>query len=64
MLHRGRVVYERYDGCMDENTLHGAMSVTKSLTGLLGEMIVKPRLERVASYDVREETATPVPEAR
>ncbi len=33
-------------------------------TGLLGEMIVKPRLERVASYDVREETAIPMPEAR
>ncbi len=40
VLHRGRVVYERYDGCLDEHTLHGAMSVTKSITGLLGEILV------------------------
>lgn len=40
VLHHGRVVYERYDGCLDQATLHGAMSVTKSLTGLLGEMLV------------------------
>ncbi len=40
VLHHGRVVYERYDGCLTENTLHGAMSVTKSLTGLLGEMLI------------------------
>ncbi len=35
VLHKGRVVYERYDGCLDEATLHGAISVTKSLTGLM-----------------------------
>ncbi len=40
VMHRGRVVYERYAGCLDTNTLHGAMSVTKSLTGLLGETLV------------------------
>ena len=40
VLHKGRVVYERYDGCLDANTLHGAMSVTKSLTGLLAETLV------------------------
>lgn len=40
VLHKGRVVYERYDGCLDANTLHGAMSVTKSLTGLLAEVLV------------------------
>lgn len=40
VLHHGQVVYERYDGCMTPNTLHAAMSVTKSLTGLLGEMLV------------------------
>jgi CubicO group peptidase (beta-lactamase class C family) len=40
VLHHGRVVYERYDGCLDKDTLHGAMSVTKSLTGLLGETLV------------------------
>lgn len=40
ILHRGRVVYERYDGCLEEKVLHGAMSVTKSLTGLMGEALV------------------------
>ena len=40
VLHHGRVVYERYAGCLNRDTLHGAMSVTKSLTGLLGEMLV------------------------
>ena len=40
VLHHGRVVYERYDGCLTEHTLHGAMSVTKSITGLLGEILV------------------------
>ncbi len=40
VLHHGQVVYERYDGCLTPSTLHGAMSVTKSLTGLLGEILV------------------------
>lgn len=40
VLHEGKVVYERYAGCLDEAGQHGAMSVTKSLTGLLGEMLV------------------------
>ncbi len=40
VLHHGRVVYERYAGCLDAHTLHGAMSVTKSITGLLGEILV------------------------
>lgn len=40
VLHHGKIVYERYAGCLDQHTLHGAMSVTKSLTGLLGEMLV------------------------
>lgn len=40
VLHDGVVVYERYSGCLDELGQHGAMSVTKSITGLLGEMLV------------------------
>lgn len=40
VLHHGRVVYERYDGCLGPQALHGAMSVTKSLTGLLAEVLV------------------------
>lgn len=40
ILHRGRIVYERYFGCLDEAGKHGAMSMTKSLTGLLAEILV------------------------
>ncbi|HUW25907.1 MAG TPA: serine hydrolase [Gallionella sp.] len=40
VLHHGRVVYERYTGCLSPDSLRGAMSVTKSLTGLLGEILV------------------------
>ena len=57
VLHRGRVVYERYDGCLDENGLHGAMSMTKSLTGLLGESLVAE-----SALDVNALVATLIPE--
>ncbi|MEG2805390.1 serine hydrolase [Stenotrophomonas sp.] len=40
VLHEGVVVYERYAGCLRADGQHGAMSVTKSITGLLGEMLV------------------------
>lgn len=40
VLHHGRIVYERYDGCLSPTTLHGAMSVTKSLTGLIAQSLV------------------------
>ena len=40
ILHRGEVVYERYGGCLDEGGKHVAMSMTKSLTGLLAEILV------------------------
>jgi len=40
ILHGGKVVYEGYFGCLDEIGKHGAMSMTKSLTGLLAEMLV------------------------
>ena len=40
IIHRGKVVYERYSGCLDESGKHGAMSMTKSLTGLLAEILV------------------------
>ena len=40
ILHRGKVVYERYFGCLDQAGKHGAMSMTKSLTGLLAEILV------------------------
>ena len=40
ILHKGKIVYERYLGCLDEAGKHGAMSMTKSLTGLLAEILV------------------------
>jgi CubicO group peptidase (beta-lactamase class C family) len=40
IIHEGRVVYERYFGCLEEDGKHAAMSMTKSLTGLLAEIMV------------------------
>ncbi|GHD49494.1 hypothetical protein SAMN05216429_11239 [Marinobacter persicus] len=40
ILHEGRVVYEHYSGCLDETGKHAAMSMTKSMTGLLAEILV------------------------
>jgi CubicO group peptidase (beta-lactamase class C family) len=40
VLHQGRIVYEKYFGCLDELGTHAAMSMTKSLVGLLAEILV------------------------
>jgi len=40
ILHRGKVIYERYFGCLEEDGKHAIMSMTKSITGLLGEILV------------------------
>ncbi|MEM1235835.1 MAG: serine hydrolase [Pseudomonadota bacterium] len=40
ILHRGEVVYERYFGCLEEGGKHAIMSMTKSITGLLAEILV------------------------
>ena len=40
VLHKDTIVYERYSGCLNQTVQHGAMSVTKALTGLLGEILV------------------------
>lgn len=40
IIHRNRVVYERYFGCLEEDGKHAAMSMTKSVTGLLAEIMV------------------------
>ena len=40
IIHRGRVVYERYSGCLKEDGKHAIMSMTKSITGLLAEIMV------------------------
>ncbi len=44
ILHKGRVVYERYFGCLEEDGKHAIMSMTKSVTGLLGEILVQEGL--------------------
>jgi len=40
ILHRGEVIYERYDGALEANRQHLAMSVTKSFVGLIATMLV------------------------
>ena len=40
IIHKGRIVYERYFGCLEEMGKHAAMSMTKSVTGLLAEILV------------------------
>ena len=40
ILHKGEVVYERYFGCLEEDGKHAIMSMTKSITGLLAEIMV------------------------
>ncbi|MDT8419078.1 MAG: serine hydrolase [Desulfuromonadales bacterium] len=40
ILHKGKIVYERYSGCLNATGQHAAMSMTKSLTGLLAEILV------------------------
>ncbi|KPJ77865.1 MAG: 6-aminohexanoate hydrolase [Deltaproteobacteria bacterium SG8_13] len=40
IIHKGRVVYEKFFGCLDEMGKHAAMSMTKSITGLLAEILV------------------------
>ena len=40
VLHRGRLVFERYSGALQPHKQHIAMSVTKSFTGVLAGMLV------------------------
>ncbi|MEL7448777.1 MAG: serine hydrolase [Pseudomonadota bacterium] len=40
IIHKRKIVYERYFGCLDEAGKHGAMSMTKSMTALLAEVLV------------------------
>jgi CubicO group peptidase (beta-lactamase class C family) len=39
VLHKGRVVYERYDNQMTPHSPHLLFSVTKSFTGLLAAQL-------------------------
>mgnify|MGYP005751992305 CR=1 FL=1 len=50
ILHKGKVVYEKYFGCLNETGKHAAMSMTKSVTGLLAEMlVVEGKLDETAT---------------
>jgi len=40
IMHRGKVVYERYFGALTAEKMHAAMSVTKSFTGTLAAMLL------------------------
>jgi CubicO group peptidase (beta-lactamase class C family) len=54
VLHRGRIVFERYFGVLEPHRQHIAMSVTKSFTGVLAGMLVaEGKIDpsaRVAAY--------------
>lgn len=41
VMHRGRVIYERYAGALEPELPHIGMSVTKSFVGTLGAMLVE-----------------------
>jgi hypothetical protein len=40
ILHKGRVVYERYFGALKDDKVHAVMSLTKSFTGTLASILV------------------------
>ncbi|KAF0804873.1 6-aminohexanoate-dimer hydrolase [Alcanivorax sp. S71-1-4] len=57
VLHKGRVVYERYFGVLTPAGQHGAMSVTKTFMGTLAAMMVAE-----GELDPEREVADYVPE--
>lgn len=57
VLHKGKVVYENYLGCLDEAGKHAAMSMTKSLTGLLAEILISEGV-----LDEKAKVSTIIPE--
>ena len=56
ILHRGRIVYEHYLGALTETGQHAAMSMTKSMTGLLAEILV---VEGALDADARVDSILP-----
>lgn len=57
ILHQGTVVYEHYSGCLDQSGQHAAMSMTKSMIGLLAEILIAEGL-----LDDSMKVATIIPE--
>ena len=41
ILHKGKIVYERYFGALQPDGVHAAMSVSKTFTGTLGALLVE-----------------------
>ncbi|MEM8765261.1 MAG: serine hydrolase [Bacteroidota bacterium] len=41
ILHKGKIVYEKYFGCLKPEGVHAAMSVSKTFTGTLGALLVE-----------------------
>ncbi|MDJ0681050.1 MAG: serine hydrolase [Xenococcaceae cyanobacterium MO_167.B52] len=41
VLHQGKIVYEKFSGCLTPTNRHAVMSMTKSFVGLLGEILVR-----------------------
>lgn len=40
ILHKGKIVYEKYAGGLTQNGIHAAMSVSKSFTGTLASILI------------------------
>lgn len=59
ILHQGRIVHERYFGALAADRRHAAMSVTKSLTGTLGAVLVAE-----GALDENKRVADYIPELR
>ncbi|MFD2180383.1 serine hydrolase domain-containing protein [Veronia pacifica] len=59
VMHKGKVVYEEYFGCLTQFGKHTAMSMTKSLTGLLAEILIAE-----GKLDPKAKIATLVPELK
>jgi CubicO group peptidase (beta-lactamase class C family) len=57
ILHKGKVVYEKFTGCLNANGQHAAMSMTKSLTGLLAQTLIDE-----GKLDETAQVSTVVPE--
>ncbi len=52
IFHRNRVIYERYFGALSEQDVHACMSMTKSLTGLLAQILIsEKRLDEEAPVE-------------
>ncbi len=59
ILHHGKIVYEHYRGSLTEEGQHTAMSVTKSVTGTLGAILVAEGL-----IDPKKKVTDYVPELK